>query len=237
MLKSIFAKDSTALLMKKYFCYKLMGSDLFINYSLSAMNLFYKIAGVRFTNFMINSSVGSLFTSGESISSLIKDLESLEKSNVYGIANYVVEGIDVYDDAYVQKVYEHMYESIHAQTEGKTEGHFALKLTGLISTDVMTRLSRAQQVFMNNILKFDKQETIDMKDFRNSLLERGIHFEKEEIEQLFNSLKFKDNETEVLSRLEIYAHAHLFSLKKDARTDLMQRIAIGCGVGLNETDL
>ena len=214
-----------------------MGSNLFINYSLSAMNLFYKILGVRFTNLMINSSVGSLFTSGESITSLIKDLEALEKNNIYGIANYVVEGIDVYDDAYVQKVYEHMLESIHAQTEGKQEGHFALKLTGLISTDVMTRLSRAQQVFMNNILKFDKQETIDMEDLRNSLLERGIQFEQEEIDELFNSLKFSDNDTGVISRLEIYAKAHLFRLDNSLRTDLMQKIAIGCGVGLTENDL
>lgn len=54
MLKAIFAKDSTSLLMKKYFCYKLMGSDLFINFSLSILNTFYKIVGVRLTNFFIN---------------------------------------------------------------------------------------------------------------------------------------------------------------------------------------
>jgi len=30
---------------------------------------------------------------------------------------------------------------------------------------------------MNNILKFNKQEQIDISDLRNSLLERGIHFE------------------------------------------------------------
>jgi Ca2+-binding EF-hand superfamily protein len=101
----------------------------------------------------------------------------------------------------------------------------------------MTRLSRAQQVFKNNILKFDKQETIDMLDLKNSLLERGIHFEQEEIEHLFNSLKFDDNDTGVISRLEIYAKAHLFRLDNSLRTDLMQKIAIGCGVGLTEDDL
>jgi len=34
MLSSIFAKDSTPELIKKYFVYKLMGSNLFINHSL-----------------------------------------------------------------------------------------------------------------------------------------------------------------------------------------------------------
>jgi hypothetical protein len=91
-----------------------MGSNLFINYSLGLMNLCYKIFGVRITNFAINKTVGSLFTSGESIQSLIKDIASFEKNNIYGIANYVVEGLAVMDDEFVQKVYDHLIESIHA---------------------------------------------------------------------------------------------------------------------------
>lgn len=144
MLKAIFAKDTTGLLVKKFLCYKLMGSDLFINFSLTILNTCYKVLGVRPTNFCINKSVGSLFTSGESIQTLVEDIQSLEKNNIYGLAGYVVEGLHTYDDAKIQKFYEHMLESIHAQTEGKQEGHFALKLTALISTDIMTRMSRAQ---------------------------------------------------------------------------------------------
>lgn len=236
MLKAIFAKDSTTTLMKKFFCYKLMGSNLFINYALFGMNVFYKVLGVRFTNFMINKSVGSLFTAGESIQTLVEDIKALEKHNVYGIANYVVEGLDVYDDAFVQGVFEHMLESIHAQTEGKEEGHFALKLTGLISTDVMTRMSRAQQVYMNDILKFDKQETLNISDIRNSLLERGIEFSEQELEGLFKSLKFQDNDSENVSRLEVYANAHLFRLNPELRSNLAKRIAFGCGVGISTED-
>jgi hypothetical protein len=178
MLKDIFAKDSTALLMKKFLCYKLMGSDIFINFSLSILNAFYKIIGVRLTNFCINQSIGSLFTSGESIKSLVEDITNLEKDNIYGIAMYVVEGLPTYDDAKIQEFFEHLLQSLHAQTDGKEEGHFALKLTALISTDIMTRMSRGQQMYMNDILKFNKQENIDITDLRNSLLERGIQFEE-----------------------------------------------------------
>lgn len=174
MLKAIFAKDSTGLLVKKYFCYKLMSSDLFINFSLTMLNTAYKLMGVRLTNFCINQSIGSLFTSGESIQTLVEDINNLEKNNIYGIAMYVVEGLDTYNDKKMLDLFEHMITAIHAQTEGKQEGHFALKLTALISTDIMTRMSRAQQVFMNDILKFNKQESIDISDLRNSLLERGI---------------------------------------------------------------
>ena len=193
MLASIFAKDSTTELIKKYFVYKLMGSNLFINYSLGLMNLAYKGFGIRATNFVINKSVGSLFTSGETIETLVQDIAAFEKHNIHGIANYVVEGLAEMDEPLIAKVYDHMLESIHAQTDGKSEGHFALKLTALISTDTMTRLSRAQQVFMNDILKFDKQEPIDISDLRNSLLERGIQFRQEELDQLFRSLQFEHN--------------------------------------------
>lgn len=237
MLSSIFAKDSTPELIKKYFVYKLMGSNLFINYSLGLMNLAYKGFGIRATNFVINKSVGSLFTSGETIQTLVQDIAAFEKHNIHGIANYVVEGLAEMDEPLIAKVYDHMLESIHAQTDGKSEGHFALKLTALISTDTMTRLSRAQQVFMNDILKFDKQEPIDISDLRNSLLERGIQFRQEELDQLFRSLQFEHNETDQLSRLEIYANAHLLQLDAEHRSGLLHRIAIGCGVGVSEDDL
>lgn len=95
MLSSIFAKDSTPELIKKYFVYKLMGSNLFINHSLGLMTLAYKSFGIRATNFVINKSVGSLFTSGETIETLVQDIAALEKHNIHGIANYVVEGLAV----------------------------------------------------------------------------------------------------------------------------------------------
>ncbi len=75
---------------------------------------------------------------------------------------------------------------------------------------------------------------------KNSLLERGIHFSATEIQDLFDSLKFESNKSENVSRLEIYANAHLFKLDAEARKTnqaLMQRIAIGTGVGITENDL
>jgi hypothetical protein len=101
MLSAIFAKDSTYILTKKFFVYKLMGSNLFINHSLKMMNMAYKTLGITLTNFAINRSVGSLFTSGETIQTLVQDMTSLEKNNIGGIANYVVEGIPFQDEKLV----------------------------------------------------------------------------------------------------------------------------------------
>ena len=152
----MFANDSTFMLMKKFFVYKLVGSDLFINYSLGMMKMGYKIFGIKLTNFVINNSVASIFTSGETIASMTNDSQEHEKKNIGGIAAYVVEGLAKMDYKVIDSFFEFMKESIIAQTEGKTEGHFALKFTAIVSIDVMTRWSRAQYAFMNDILKFDK---------------------------------------------------------------------------------
>ena len=67
MSQNMFQMDSTFLLVKKFLVYKLMGSDLFINHSLRAVNVAYKLMGTKLTNFLINNSVGSIFTSGETV--------------------------------------------------------------------------------------------------------------------------------------------------------------------------
>lgn len=133
-----------------------MGSNMFIDYSLPLINVCYKILGIKLTNFAINNSVASLFTSGETIKSLIRDIDNYEKQNIKSIAGYVVEGLPQMDVPRISQFYNDMIESIDAQTYGKDEAHFALKFTALISTDIMTRLSRAQNVYMDSILKYNK---------------------------------------------------------------------------------
>lgn len=112
----------------------------------------------------------------------------------------------------------------------------ALKVSAIISTDILTRMSRAQQVFLNDILLFNKKEKITLQDLKQSLLEIGIQFEEQEVQDLFNHFKFNDNQTDTLSRLEIYANAHLFRLDNKLRSGLLRRVAIGCGTGLNDND-
>lgn len=75
----MFASDSTPLLVKKLLIYKLMGSDLFINHSLGLMTTCYQVLGIPLTNMAINTSVGTLFTSGETISTLMSDIAEFEK--------------------------------------------------------------------------------------------------------------------------------------------------------------
>ena len=68
------------------------------------------------------------------------------------------------------------------------------------------------------------------------MVERGITFGDRELQQLFDSLKFEDNDTPYVSHLERYANGHLLDVS-DPSNELNKRIALGCGVGLTEQDM
>jgi hypothetical protein len=92
-MRTIFAADSTPMLVKKLLIYRTMSSNLFINNALTGMNVAYRILGKTFTNFLINKTAGEVFTSGETLQSLNADIKELEQRKIGGIANYVVEGL------------------------------------------------------------------------------------------------------------------------------------------------
>jgi hypothetical protein len=66
-MRAIFASDTTFTLVKKLFIYKMMASNMFINHALTGMRMCYKFMGRTLTNFAINSTAGSIFTSGETL--------------------------------------------------------------------------------------------------------------------------------------------------------------------------
>ena len=151
--KAAFRYDSTFGLVKKLFIYKIMGSNLFINYSLMGMNVAYRMLGVKLTNFAIEQSAGSIFTGGVTLQDLKKDIDLLESRGIGGIGCYVVEGLRKVDNQKLDNFLDFSMESIDALTEDKEQGHFALKLTAFISTELMEKLSLAQKRFCEDILQ------------------------------------------------------------------------------------
>jgi len=142
-MQAIFSSDSTLQLVKKLFIYKMMSSNAFINHALTGMRFSYKFMGRTLTNFAINKTAGSIFTSGETLDSLVLDIAQLEKRGIHGVANYVVEGLHEMHEPTIQKVYDDLIQSIKVLTEGKVEGHLAIKLTSMITIGIMTRISKA----------------------------------------------------------------------------------------------
>ena len=125
------------------FIYKMMSSNLFINYSLSGMKLAYRIIGIRFTNFLIESTAGWIFTGGVTVQDLLKDIKSLEKRNIGTISMSVVEGLKNAEEATLDKYLNFSKETVRLMSEGRSEAHFAVKLTAFISMEIMEKISLA----------------------------------------------------------------------------------------------
>lgn len=87
--------------MKKFMIYKLMGSDLFINHSLTMMNQSYRFLGTRLTNFVLNNTVVPLFCAGETIEMLKADIKEHKSRNVNVIGNYICEGLGDMNEAMI----------------------------------------------------------------------------------------------------------------------------------------
>lgn len=70
----IFENDSTFMLVKKLLIYRTMSSNFFINYALCGMKVLYRFFGKTLTNLLINKTAGEVFTSGETIESMVRDI-------------------------------------------------------------------------------------------------------------------------------------------------------------------
>ena len=149
---SVFAQDSTMTLCKKLLIYKMMGSNLFINYSLMGINVAYKVFGTRLTNMVIENTAASVFTGGVTVDDLNVSTVENAKRGFGTIGCYVVEGVRDAENASLDQFLDFSVESVRAITEGGKEGHFALKLTAYISTDVMEKISEAQERFVKDVL-------------------------------------------------------------------------------------
>ena len=76
--KSVFSQDSTLTLCKKLLIYKMMGSNIFINYSLMGISAAYKLLGKRLTNFAIENTAASVFTGGVTVADLSEAAKELD---------------------------------------------------------------------------------------------------------------------------------------------------------------
>ena len=76
----------------------------------------------------------------------------LESRGVGGVGCYVVEGLRKVENQKLDNFLDFSIESIDSLTENAEQGHFALKLTAFISTELMEKVSLAQQRYIDEIL-------------------------------------------------------------------------------------
>ena len=90
----------------------MMGSNVFINYSLMGINVAYKVFGKKLTNFAIENTAASLFTGGVTVADMTRDTSKLEENGIGGIGCYVVEGVRDAKNAELDEFLDFTLESI-----------------------------------------------------------------------------------------------------------------------------
>lgn len=74
-------------------------------------------------------------------------------------------------------------------------------------------MNEAQLIFANDILGYENKDFMTIGDLSVSLKDHGIECSNEEVEALFNHLKFANSETpDKITPIEVYSNAHLFRL-------------------------
>lgn len=222
--------DSTFTLIKKFFIYKVMGSDIFINYSLGGMRLFYKLLGVRLTNAAIEGTAGCIFTGGVTLNDLIREVGVLETQNIGTVAMSVVEGLRSVSDEKLDDFKEFSLEAITRLSADRPEGHLALKLTAFVSTEVFEKASTAQRAFLEQVLQLaydvDSERVLTEDELRANLASVGItDYSDADFKALVNKTSDQNNAMTEVSR---YAGGHLFSLY-GKRTALEAQLAVKLG--------
>jgi len=88
-------------------------------------------------------------------------MNMLEKRNIGSISMMVVEGLKNAEEATLDHFYTECRETVTKMTEGRSEAHFAVKLTAFISLEVMQQMSKAQKEFVHKILAVDYADRSD----------------------------------------------------------------------------
>ena len=146
-----FKHESRMSLYKKRLFFGLAQSNLVINHGEKLTHQMYKILGTSFTNKVIERTVGELFTSGPTISTLIRDADSFwNQFGIGGVANYVAEGIEKDDPKLFDKVTKDMANTIlQACSASRPYIHLAIKLTGMGDMEMFKRWSKTQHTLIN----------------------------------------------------------------------------------------
>lgn len=213
--KNPFKYDTTFGLVKKMFIYKMMASNLFINHSLTAMSMSYRMFGIRLTNAVIENTAGSIFTGGVSVDDLVKDMDVLAERNVGSISMMVAEGLTNADEKTLDYFHQISKDTVKKMSEGRSEAHFAVKLTIFVSLEVMQKMSTAQKAFVHDILGLNYSDSHSDVLTREQLVENlanaGItEYSESDLESMIEKLSDSNGEMTALAR---YKNGHLFSLE------------------------
>ncbi len=91
----------------------------------------------------------------------------------------------------------------------------------MITIGIMTRISKAQGVSLEDILQLWGPEEITKDEIRAGFERWNIKYTEEDLNRVVEGLKFADNKTDKISRVERYANGHLFPIYPEKKNPFL----------------
>ncbi|CAK92859.1 unnamed protein product (macronuclear) [Paramecium tetraurelia] len=201
------------------------------------VDILYSICGTRITNFLINNTIGKVFTAGENLESVERYL-SQSDSNISYIMDYCSEALEGLEDQ--EKFYDEN-SSIFRQTilecakNPEKKNMIAIKVSSLIDLNLLKKINQARLNIFEMFCKISQgKQTITIQQVFQYLKKEGINLNENEQKQfIIGVLKYSQNEMEIDEITWRYRVQPLFMFE----TDLNNNPAIKYFNNLNQEDI
>jgi len=92
-VKTVFSDESTFSLANKYLVYQMCRFPFLIKNARLLTNVFSKVLGKKFVNYVLEKTMGKVFTAGCTLNDLSRDMEKLAQKKVYSVADLSIEDV------------------------------------------------------------------------------------------------------------------------------------------------
>ena len=237
---NLLSSVPTYQLLKKSAVYRLSKSEMMLNNGGNIVNTWYKIFGKGFTNSIIESTAGDVFTAGPNIKTLIKNTDEFyTNKGILSAANYVLEGWENDDVVMFNNSRNYLLETLDRVWRTRPYSHLSVKLTGLWHMDMLIQLNKAQHALLYGLFYAysskpnDGRRVLTKEGIVKFLTDNGYSFTENSLNEFIEISKFKDSEygSDEIGEVEYYANVHAHYFKSDKhKTDIIGQIWEKSGV-------
>ena len=188
-----FSSKSNEELLRAYLVLTCCKFPAFVRHANTLTDLSYKVLGSHFTNFVLRQSFFRHFAGGEDEIEVSKVLRKLKSGGVRCILNYSAEG-EKTDSPRDESKFETNYASFKRAIEkAEPESFIALKVTGLMDMDLLSRVAILLPTIGSDDMVADAFEAAVQTGTLDHLLVDKLRLSSEESNQVIRAYQRMDS--------------------------------------------
>ncbi|CAD8092333.1 unnamed protein product [Paramecium primaurelia] len=188
-------------ILNNLFINKMLQYDWIVDQGPKLIDFLYAICGTKLTNFLINHTIGKVFTAGENLESVQKHLSS-SNSKISYIMDYcseALEGIKDYEKFYDENSLIFKQTILECAKKPEKKNMIAIKVSSLIDLNLLKQINKARLNIFDMFYKISQgEQTITIQQVFSYLKEQGIILNDDEQKQFIKGvLKFNQNDIKI----------------------------------------